>query len=56
LLATNEDEFSNEVIKLLKDANQRECIAQNARNFAIHHLNNEPIAEKLVAFYKNLIT
>lgn len=56
ILATNEDEFSKEVIKLLKDTNQRELLEQNARNFAIHHLNNEPIAEKLVAFYKNLIS
>lgn len=56
LLATNEDEFSTAVINLLKDTYKRELIEYNARNFAIDHLNNEPIAEKLVAFYKNLIS
>ena len=55
LIQDSPETFSKAIIELLEDPAKCIQIEENARKFANEHLNFEPIAQNLVAFYKKLI-
>jgi glycosyltransferase involved in cell wall biosynthesis len=55
VLCDEAKDFTNAVIQLLKNENQRVEIEKNGLTFAKEHFDYLPIATQLVAFYKKLI-
>lgn len=54
LIADTAEEFVTAVNSLLRSAEMKLQIEQNAKDFAVKHLNNKAITAKLASYYKTL--
>lgn len=54
LIADTAEEFANAVLKLLKDTELRNRIAENGRQFALAHFSNKSVSEKWKQLYLKL--
>lgn len=54
LIADTAEEFVKAVNSLLRSAEMKLQIEQNAKDFAVKHLNNKAITAKLASYYKTL--